>query len=58
MATDAFGGIYKEKYGDEINPPAIGDTVHFISYQSNKMDKNGEYYLVTDDGIKFIQRRS
>ncbi len=56
MATDAFGSKYKEKYGKEINPPAVGDIVHFVPYQSNQMDKDGEYYLVTDDGIKFIQR--
>ncbi len=56
MATDAFGSKYKEKYGSEINPPKIGDIVHFVPYQSNQMDKDGEYYLVTDDGIKFIQR--
>lgn len=57
MASDAFGHKYKEKYGDEIHPPAIGDTVHFVPYQSNQMDKDGEYYLVTDDGIKFIERK-
>lgn len=56
MATDAFGSKYKEKYGNEINPPDIGDVVHFVPYQSNKMDKEGEYYLVTDDGVKFIER--
>lgn len=57
MASDAFGSKFKEKFGEEINPPAIGDTVHFVPYQSNKMDKEGEYYLITDDGIKFIQRK-
>lgn len=57
MATDAFGGKYKEKYGNEIVPPAVGDVVHFVPYQSNQMDKDGEYYLVTDDGIKFIERK-
>ncbi len=56
MACDAFGRKYKEKYGEEINPPTIGDTVHFVPYQSNMMDKDGEYYLITDDGVKFIQR--
>lgn len=57
MASDAFGSMYKEKYGNEINPPNIGDIVHFVPYQSNKMDKKGEYYLITDDGVKFIERR-
>lgn len=57
MATDAFGSKYKEKYGAEINPPEIGDIVHFVPYQSNRMDKEGEYYLITDDGVKFIQRK-
>jgi hypothetical protein len=56
MASDAFGSKYKEKYGNEINPPKIGDIVHFVPYQSNRMDDEGEYYLITDDGIKFIQR--
>ncbi len=56
MATDAFGGKYREKYGDEINPPKVGDIVHFVPYQSNMMDKEGEYYLITDDGVKFIER--
>jgi co-chaperonin GroES (HSP10) len=56
LASDAFGSKYKEKYGDEINPPVIGDIVHFVPYQSNKMDKDGEYYLITDDGVKYIER--
>lgn len=56
MATDAFGQAYKEKFGSEIEPPKVGDVIHFVPYQSNMMDKNGEYYLVTDDGIKFIER--
>lgn len=56
MAKDAFGSKYKEKYGEEIEAPVVGDTVHFVSYQSNMMDKDGEYYLVTDDGIKFFER--
>lgn len=58
MATDAFGSKYKEKYGEEIKGPNVGDIVHFVPYQSNKMDRDGEYYLVTDDGIKFIERKS
>lgn len=57
MATDAFGGKYKERYGDEIVPPQIGDIVHFVPYQSSKLDRDGEYYLITDDGVKFIQRK-
>lgn len=57
MAVDAFGGKYKEKYGDEIEPPKVGDIVHFVPYQSNQMDKDGEYYLITDDGVKFIERK-
>ncbi len=57
MASDAFGAKYKEKFGHEINPPNIGDIVHFIPYQSSRMDKDGEYYLITDDGVKFIQRK-
>ena len=57
MSCDAFGIKYKEKYGKEINPPNIGDVIHFVPYQSNMMDKEGEYYLVTDDSIKFIERK-
>lgn len=57
LAKDAFGNKYKERFGDEIIPPAIGDIVHFIPYQSNRMDKDGEYYLITDDGVKFIERK-
>ena len=57
MASDAFGYKYKEKYGEEIKPPKVGDIVHFVPYQSNQMDKDGEYYLITDDGIKFIERK-
>lgn len=56
MASDAFGSKYKERFGNEFDPPKIGDIVHFIPYQSNRMDKDGEYYLITDDGVKFIQR--
>lgn len=57
MASDAFGKKYKERYGDEIRSPKIGDFVHFVPYQSAKMDQEGEYYLVTDDSIKFIERQ-
>ena len=57
LAKDAFGAKYKEKYGDDIDAPQIGDIVHFIPYQSNMMDKDGEYYLITDDGVKFIERK-
>ncbi len=57
LACDAFGSKYKERYGDEIKPPSIGDIVHFVPYQSNRMDKEGEYYLITDDGVKFIERK-
>lgn len=58
MAADAFGAVYKERYGREVEPPEVGDMVHFVPYQSAKMDKDGEYYLITDDGVKFIQRRN
>jgi co-chaperonin GroES (HSP10) len=57
LASDAFGRKYREKFGDEINPPKVGDIVHFVPYQSNMMDKHGEYYLITDDGVKFIERQ-
>ena len=57
MATDAFGRKYKEKYGEEIHAPKLGDVVHFVPYQINQMDKDGEYYLITDDGVKFIERK-
>jgi hypothetical protein len=57
MANDAFGRKYKERYGDDTISPNIGDIVHFIPYQSNMMDKDGEYYLITDDGVKFIERK-
>lgn len=57
LASDAFGIKYKEKYGNEINPPKIGDRVHFVPYQSNRMDDEGEYYLITDDGVKYIERK-
>lgn len=56
LAPDSFGSKYRERYGNEINPPEIGDIVHFVPYQSNKMDKDGEYYLITDDGVKYIER--
>jgi len=57
MASDAFGSKFKETYGEDIKPPNIGDIVHFIPYQSRRMDTEGEYYLITDDGIKFIERK-
>lgn len=57
MATDAFGQVYKEKYGKDINPPKVGDTVLFIPYQNSKLDKEGEYYLITDDAVKFVIRK-
>lgn len=58
MATDAFGQVYQERYGKDINPPVIGDIVHFVPYQNAKLDENGEYYLITDDSVKFIERQS
>lgn len=58
LAKDAFGSKYKEKYGSEIDAPNVGDIVHFVPYQSNMMDKDGEYYLITDDGVKFIERKA
>lgn len=57
MASDAFGEKYQEKYGKGIKPPCIGDTLMFTPYQSNKMDKDGEYYLITDDVIKYVLRK-
>lgn len=56
MASDAFGRKYKEKFGEEIQPPKLGDLVHFTPYQSNMMDADGEYYLITDDSVKYIER--
>lgn len=57
MAGDAFGTMYQEKYGEEIKPPVVGDVVHFVAYQSAKLDEDGTYYLITDDGVKFIERK-
>ncbi len=57
-AADAFGEKYKEKYGKDIDVPEIGDQVRFVPYQSNMLDKDGEYYLITDDGVKSILRKS
>lgn len=57
MAKDAFGKVYKERYGKDTISPKVGDRIHFVSYQSRKMDNKGEYYLVTDDSIKFIEQR-
>jgi hypothetical protein len=57
MATDAFGQVYKDKYGKDIDPPKIGDIVVFTPYQNAKMDNEGEYYMLTDDSIKFVIRK-
>lgn len=57
MAPDAFGQKYREKYGNEINPPKVGDIIHFTPYQSSRMDKNGEYYQVIDECVNFVQRK-
>lgn len=57
MAKDAFGSEYKKRFGQDTVSPKVGDRIHFVSYQSKKMDRNGEYYLVTDDSIKFIERK-
>ncbi len=54
MAADAFGSEYKKRFGADTYTPKIGQTILFTSYQSRKMDDEGEYYLVTDDSIKFI----
>lgn len=57
LAEDAFGEKYQEKYGKVKNPPRIGDYVLFTPYQSCKIDKEGLYYLVTDDSLKFVVRQ-
>lgn len=57
MAKDAFGQRYKERFGEDISAPVVGDIIHFVPYQTAKMDDEGLYYLVTDDSIKFIERR-
>jgi co-chaperonin GroES (HSP10) len=57
MAADAFGTEYKKRFGSDTVAPKVGDRIHFVSYQSKKMDRLGEYYLVTDDSIKFIESR-
>lgn len=57
MARDAFGKKYKERFGDDTVSPKVGDVVHFVPFQSAKMDKEGLYYLVTDDSLKFIERQ-
>lgn len=57
MAADAFGKEYKKRFGADTVSPNVGDRIHFVSYQSKKMDNLGEYYLVTDDSIKFIESR-
>jgi hypothetical protein len=57
MAKDAFGSEYKRRFGQDIVAPEVGDRIHFVSYQSKKLDRLGEYYLVTDDSIKFIERK-
>lgn len=57
MARDAFGSEYKRRFGQDTVAPKVGDRIHFVSYQSRKMDQKGEYYLVTDDSIKFIEQR-
>lgn len=56
MAADAFGEKYKERFGHQIDAPQIGDTLLFTPYQSSKMDKDGEYYLITDDVVKYVLR--
>ncbi len=56
-AKDAFGIKYKEKFGEDIEAPEIGDQVRFVPYQSSMLDKEGEYYLITDDGVKSIKRK-
>lgn len=57
MAKDAFGPEYKKRFGQDTVSPKVGDRIHFVSYQSKKLDRVGEYYLVTDDSIKFIESR-
>lgn len=57
MAKDAYGQRYKEKYGNDIDIPEIGDTVRFIPYQSSMLDKEGEYYMITDESVKSIIRK-
>jgi co-chaperonin GroES (HSP10) len=54
MAADAFGSEYKKRFGEDTYTPKVGQTVLFTSYQSRKLDDNGEYYLLTDDSIKFV----
>ena len=55
-ASDAFGKKYQEQYGTDGEYPNVGDLVRFVPYQNSMLDKIGEYYLITDDGVKSIRR--
>lgn len=57
MAPDAFGTKYKETYGADVKPPSEGDVVYFVPYQASQLDNEGEYFLIADDSVKFIERQ-
>ncbi len=56
MAPDAFGRVFKERYGDEMECPAIGDVVWFIPNESYRVDSRDTYHIVADQDIVAFEK--
>jgi hypothetical protein len=48
MAPDAYGEGFKNRYGDNGLYPEVGDTILFVPMQSEVIDREGKYHLVSD----------
>jgi hypothetical protein len=57
MAPDAFGKAFQDRYGDDMEYPVLGDTVWFIANENYRVDSEGKYHLISDDGIVGFKRK-
>lgn len=57
MAPDAYGIRYKQNYGSDGKPPAIGDVLMFVPNQSYKIDAKGKYHIVGDEHVVAVYRQ-
>lgn len=56
MAPDAFGAMYKERYGEDGVKLNIGDVVYWIPNDSYRVDPNDEYHVISDCNIVMYEK--
>ena len=55
-APDAFGQAFRDRYGDDMRSPVIGDVVYFIENESYPLDPNKVFHLIGDCDIVAYRR--